>query len=163
FFTAWDLILTPAAAALPWPAHQVAPPVIDGQAVGPRGHAIFTNFANLAGLPGIALPCEPAESGLPIGFQLVGPAGADGLLCAPSPAAAQRGAVLADFADLAERVQPAVVNIAVTSEQRAEIPPELRGTPFERYFRDRQRNRRQEVMGAGSGFVIDPAGYIVTN
>ncbi|TDH63376.1 PDZ domain-containing protein [Dankookia rubra] len=84
-------------------------------------------------------------------------------LAACAPAAAQRGALVADFADLAERVQPAVVNIAVTSEQRAEIPPELRGTPFERYFRDRQRNRRQEVMGAGSGFVIDPAGYIVTN
>jgi serine protease Do len=81
--------------------------------------------------------------------------------CAPTPAAAQRG-LIPDFADLAERVQPAVVNIAVTSEQRMDIPPELRGTPFERYFRDRQR-RRQEVMGAGSGFVIDPAGYIVTN
>ncbi|MFC7475310.1 S1C family serine protease [Dankookia sp. GCM10030260] len=84
-------------------------------------------------------------------------------LGACAPAAAQRGALIADFADLAERVQPAVVNIAVTSEQRAEIPPELRGTPFERYFRDRQRNRRQEVQGAGSGFVIDPAGFIVTN
>ncbi|WP_240756986.1 S1C family serine protease [Roseicella aquatilis] len=55
------------------------------------------------------------------------------------------------------------MNIAVTSEQRMEIPPELRGTPFERYFRDRQRNRRQETVGAGSGFVIDPAGFIVTN
>jgi serine protease Do len=82
--------------------------------------------------------------------------------CAPGPAAAQRGLV-PDFADLAERVQPAVVNIAVTSEQRMEIPPELRGTPFERYFRDRQRSRRQETIGAGSGFIIDPAGYIVTN
>jgi aspartyl-tRNA(Asn)/glutamyl-tRNA(Gln) amidotransferase subunit A len=82
FFGAWDLILTPAAAALPWPADQVAPPTIDGVAVGPRGHAVFTNFANLAALPGIALPCEPAESGQPIGFQLVGPSGSDGLLCA---------------------------------------------------------------------------------
>jgi aspartyl-tRNA(Asn)/glutamyl-tRNA(Gln) amidotransferase subunit A len=82
FFSAWDLILTPAAAALPWPAEQAAPPVIDGQPVGPRGHALFTNFANLAGLPGIALPCQPSEAGLPIGFQLVGPSGADGLLCA---------------------------------------------------------------------------------
>ncbi|SDB73501.1 amidase [Belnapia rosea] len=82
FFTSTDLILTPAAAALPWPAGTVAPPVIDGQAVGPRGHAVFTNFANLAGLPGIALPGRPSASGLPIGFQLVGPAGADGLLCA---------------------------------------------------------------------------------
>jgi serine protease Do len=79
------------------------------------------------------------------------------------PAAAQRG-LLPDFADLAERVLPAVVNIAVTTEQRQQdLPPELRGTPFERYFRDRQRNRRQEVSGAGSGFVIDAAGFIVTN
>jgi aspartyl-tRNA(Asn)/glutamyl-tRNA(Gln) amidotransferase subunit A len=82
FFGAWDLILTPAAAALPWPAEQVAPPTIDGKPVGPRGHAVFTNFANIAGLPGIALPIAPAANGLPIGMQLVGPAGADGLLCA---------------------------------------------------------------------------------
>jgi aspartyl-tRNA(Asn)/glutamyl-tRNA(Gln) amidotransferase subunit A len=78
----YDLILTPAAAALPWPAEQVAPPTIAEQKVGPRGHAVFTNFANLGGLPGIALPCEPSTTGLPIGFQLVGPAGSDGLLCA---------------------------------------------------------------------------------
>ncbi len=84
-------------------------------------------------------------------------------------AAAQRpfgggGMVVPDFADLAERVLPAVVNIAVTSEQRPlELPPEFRGTPFERYFRERQRRGRQEVAGAGSGFVIDPTGFIVTN
>jgi aspartyl-tRNA(Asn)/glutamyl-tRNA(Gln) amidotransferase subunit A len=82
FFGAWDLLLTPAAAALPWPAEEVAPATIAGQPVGPRGHAIFTNFANIAGLPGIALPAAPASNGLPIGFQLVGPNGADGLLCA---------------------------------------------------------------------------------
>ena len=78
------------------------------------------------------------------------------------PAAAQRG-LLPDFADLAERVLPAVVNIAVTSEAASQLPPEVRGTPLERYFRDRLRNRRQEVTGAGSGFVIDPVGFIVTN
>jgi len=85
--------------------------------------------------------------------------------CASPPAQAQRGALAAlpDFADLAERVLPAVVNIAVTSEQRGEIPPELRGTPFERYFRDRFRGRGQPVSGAGSGFIIDPSGLVVTN
>lgn len=86
FFQAWDLILTPSAAALPWPAQEVAPATIAGQAAGPRGHAVFTNFANLGGLPGLALPCAPAANGLPIGFQLVGPAGADGLLCAMAAA-----------------------------------------------------------------------------
>ncbi|MBU8543814.1 MULTISPECIES: S1C family serine protease [Roseomonadaceae] len=85
--------------------------------------------------------------------------------CAAPPAQAQRGALLAlpDFADLAERVLPAVVSISVTSEARTEIPAELRGTPFERYFRDRQRGRGPQVMGAGSGFVIDPSGLVVTN
>lgn len=94
--------------------------------------------------------------------------------CASSPSAqAQRGVLpgdgrgavtlVPDFADLAERVLPAVVNIAVTAEQRAvEIPPELRGTPFERYFRER-RGRGQQVQGAGSGFIIDPSGLVVTN
>ncbi|MDB5374391.1 MAG: amidase, partial [Belnapia sp.] len=82
FFGAWDLILTPAAAALPWHAKSIAPTTIDRQAVGPRGHAVFTNFANIGGLPGIALPAAPAANGLPIGYQLVGASGSDGLLCA---------------------------------------------------------------------------------
>ena len=86
-----------------------------------------------------------------------------GCATTPYPASAQRG-LLPDFADLAERVLPAVVNIAVTGETTvAQLPPELRGTPLERYFRDRLRNRRQEVSGAGSGFIIDPAGFVVTN
>jgi aspartyl-tRNA(Asn)/glutamyl-tRNA(Gln) amidotransferase subunit A len=82
FFSRYDLILTPAIAALAWPAAEPFPPAIAGQAVGPRGHAVFTAFANMAGCPAISIPCASAQSGLPIGFQLVGAVGQDELLLA---------------------------------------------------------------------------------
>lgn len=81
-FTRWDALLTPAAAALPWTATDSHPTTIAGQAVGPRGHAVFTAFANAGHLPGLTLPCAPAANGLPIGVQLVGAPGADATLCA---------------------------------------------------------------------------------
>ncbi|MDB5991116.1 MAG: putative glutamyl-tRNA(Gln) amidotransferase subunit [Herbaspirillum sp.] len=80
-FARYDLILTPSAAAMPWPAAVAFPPVIDGQAVGGRGHAVFTAFVNVSGCPAINLPAMPSADGMPIGFQLVGPIGSDGLLC----------------------------------------------------------------------------------
>ncbi|GAA4323390.1 amidase [Pigmentiphaga soli] len=81
-FSRCDALLTPAAAALPWPAAQPHPDRIDGRPAGPRGHAVFTAFANACGLPGLALPAEPAAGGLPVGLQLVGPRGSDDRLCA---------------------------------------------------------------------------------
>jgi serine protease Do len=69
---------------------------------------------------------------------------------------------------LVRRVLPAVVNIAVTEvvsggDILAQLPPELRDTPFERQFRQRFRNRREQMLGAGSGVIVDPSGIIVTN
>ncbi len=75
-------------------------------------------------------------------------------------------APLPSFAPLVKRVVPAVVNIAVTEATGpviAQLPPALRGTPLERQFRERLRERSEQVIGAGSGFIIDPAGVIVTN
>jgi len=80
FFETTDVILTPAAAALPWPKAESHPAEIAGAAVGPRGHAVFTAFANIAGLPGLALPTGFSRGGMPMGLQLVGAPGADAAL-----------------------------------------------------------------------------------
>jgi aspartyl-tRNA(Asn)/glutamyl-tRNA(Gln) amidotransferase subunit A len=75
-----DAIVLPSAAALPWDASQAYPRQIDGQDVGPRGHAIYPGWVNAAGLPGLALPCGPSREGLPIGMQVIGAYGADDML-----------------------------------------------------------------------------------
>jgi aspartyl-tRNA(Asn)/glutamyl-tRNA(Gln) amidotransferase subunit A len=75
-----DVIVMPSAAALPWPAHEAYPPCIDGRAVGPRGHAVYTGWVNAAGLPALALPATPSAEGLPIGLQLIGAYGSDSAL-----------------------------------------------------------------------------------
>ncbi len=72
-----DVIVMPSVAALPWPAHDAYPPRIDGQDVGPRGHAIYTGWVNAAGLPSLAVPTAPSREGLPIGLQMIGPYGGD--------------------------------------------------------------------------------------
>jgi aspartyl-tRNA(Asn)/glutamyl-tRNA(Gln) amidotransferase subunit A len=79
-FESFDLVITPSAAALPWPAETPYPDRIDAQPVGPRGHAVYTGWVNACALPGINLPCAPSKSGLPIGLQLVGDHGADDAL-----------------------------------------------------------------------------------
>ena len=83
------------------------------------------------------------------------------LLAAGSPAVA---AGPDSFAPMIRRVLPAVVNIRITEtvnqqdDPLAFLPPELR-----QQFRAHLHARREQMQGAGSGFIIDPAGYIVTN
>ena len=79
-FADYDLVLTPSAAALPWPAEKAYPDRIAGQPAGPRDHAIFTAWANIAGLPAISLPVAVSEERLPIGVQLVAGFGRDAAL-----------------------------------------------------------------------------------
>ncbi|HEX2940271.1 MAG TPA: trypsin-like peptidase domain-containing protein [Rhodopila sp.] len=95
-----------------------------------------------------------------LGFALLATA------CEPNGAHA-RG-VPDSFSPLVKKVLPSVVNIAVTEtvsggDMLGEIPPELRDTPLGREFKRRFGNRHEQVAGAGSGFIIDPSGIIVTN
>ncbi len=86
--------------------------------------------------------------------------------CGPQDALAR--AAPDSLAPLVKKVLPAVVNIAVTEtvsggEMLSELPPELRDTPLGREFKRKFGNRHEQVAGAGSGFIIDPSGIIVTN
>jgi aspartyl-tRNA(Asn)/glutamyl-tRNA(Gln) amidotransferase subunit A len=76
-FDGVDLVLTPTAAALPWPAATPYPDRIDGKPAGPRDHAIFTGWVNITGVPALSIPIGVSRSGLPIGAQLAAAFGAD--------------------------------------------------------------------------------------
>ena len=76
------------------------------------------------------------------------------------------------FADLAEKVSPAVVNITTTTiiEARVDRSPMLpEGSPLEDMFKDfmdrdgAPPGRAERANALGSGFVISADGYIVTN
>jgi len=67
-FDAYDAILTPATSG-------VAP-----KGLGSTGDPVFCTLWTLTGLPALSLPLFAGEGGLPLGAQLVGPAGRDGRL-----------------------------------------------------------------------------------
>jgi serine protease Do len=74
------------------------------------------------------------------------------------------------FADLADKLLPTVVNISTSQTLKAppqgtmpDLPP---GSPLEDLFKNflgPRSNAPRHVTSLGSGFIIDPSGYIVTN
>ncbi|HZA50748.1 MAG TPA: Do family serine endopeptidase [Myxococcaceae bacterium] len=89
-----------------------------------------------------------------------------------SPAAAQPQAATRDvqalpsFSRLVESVKSAVVNVEVQSRVRGPLTSERPGADlFEQFFGGGRgwRPREEYRQGAGSGFIIDPKGLILTN
>src|SRR5512134_1678451 len=98
-------------------------------------------------------------------------AGAQVAQNAPSAIVPRVGAPIS-FADLAAKLAPAVVNIS--TKQR--VPVRRQVDPFEEFFRrfggqvpdqgqgqGQESPRTREAGSLGSGFIISPDGYIVTN
>jgi serine protease Do len=86
------------------------------------------------------------------------------VLVLAAPALAQSRLPAEGFADLNERLSPAVVNIATSQrvegiEDLPRFPP---GSPMER-LNEGQDEGRAQVTSLGSGFVISPDGVVITN
>lgn len=126
---------------------QTAVPAAPGQNANPPG----------GNSPGIMLPAPPTPS------PSINPPPAPGPLAGAGPAS---------IADLAEGLLDAVVNISTSQsvkDQGAGPQPQIQeGSPFQEFFEDffdgqGNQNGNQKVSSLGSGFVIDPSGYVVTN
>jgi len=96
------------------------------------------------------------------------------LLCVSTPLAAVAAPAPESFADQVETMTPAVVNISTTQKVKGRAGvPSIEGLENDeqlRQFLERMMPpgatpmpQERDVQSLGSGFIIDPTGYIVTN
>src|SRR5258708_29818013 len=70
-----------------------------------------------------------------------------------------------NWVELTRALKPAVVNISTKRVQEGMSMPSPFGNddPFQQFFKQFGQPGRKTVRSMGSGFIINPAGYIVTN
>ncbi|MGK6318857.1 Do family serine endopeptidase [Sphingomonas sp. DT-204] len=116
-----------------------------------------------------ALTAALLLGGAAVSATLQPPAGAQTAQNEPGAiqAAAPKAGAPMSFADMVAKLQPAVVNISTTQRVTINQTNPFAGTPFGDLFGFGQqgggRPVTQRATSLGSGFIISPDGYIVTN
>ncbi len=77
--------------------------------------------------------------------------------------AAEAVAAPSSYRDAARRVVPAVVHIFTSQEIRRPRHPMMDDPIFRHFFGDRFNDEPQRSSGLGSGVIVSPEGYILTN
>ena len=99
------------------------------------------------------------------------------LIFAAPVANAQAPDIKAGFADMVEKLSPAVVNVSTTQKVKSggvqmfgDLPNTPEMEPFRQFFErfgqmqgQGQPQQEREVTSLGSGFIIDASGYVITN
>ncbi len=69
----------------------------------------------------------------------------------------------ASYADAAKRAMPSVVNIFTSKETRPGKSRDLNDPLLRRFFGDRSDGEEEKQSSLGSGVIVSPQGYILTN
>ena len=80
-----------------------------------------------------------------------------------APAAADGGAGIGGFREAVRRSLPSVVYIFTSKEVKSSRHPLFDDPVFRHFFGDRFDNEPQRSSGLGSGVIVSPEGYILTN
>jgi len=130
--------------------------------VGSAAAVLLVSFGAYALLPRSASHDETTE---PVRYVAPAPDPSDAP--APPPRLVENGMPFS-FADLVERVSPAVVSVTAEEMQTVGSPvalPDNMPDPFKQFFKQFNQGHPQvqRAMSMGSGFIIDKSGLIVTN
>ena len=82
---------------------------------------------------------------------------------ASAPAASGARAASASYSDAVRKAAPAVVSIFTSKEVKRPRNPFMNDPLFRHFFGDRFEDEAQRAFSLGSGVVISPRGYILTN